>query len=257
MENIKHKSVFVGAAYVVLILLGFLIAESHAKNTETKRQMHIEVYLEGLFNHESLSLSPVHDFINGVPFLVYDEGIADEIVVSLHGVGDYSIKEWGDLMVFQKTTLINKNGEIFIELPNEVNGVPLIGEFWLSINHRNHIETIFYQTIFIDDAATYHYCFISGGPEENYAFANNQHYLGEIFRNGEIIHGWSMYAGDLNGNGLITLVDYDALTGKMRNGIRGYKPEDLDGDGLINIRDRSIFKKNYLKGVATITPADK
>ncbi len=227
----------------------------HGYFKKSPKTIHIELFLEGFFDYDSSGMRSAHDFEEGVPKPVYDEGITDEITVSLHKVVNYETYNWGEKLVFQEKTPLTNDGNAWVILPNKINGEPILGNYWLSITHRNHLETVYHNPITIDDKDSYHCSFIHGNAHENNALGDNQAYLGEIFRNKETIHGWAIYAGDINNDGIINFLDRDILRLSMGNGIRGYVKEDLNGDGVVSISDRSILKRNILAGIRAELPS--
>ncbi len=260
MKKLGHKK------YDIKVLFGFLATFSamiitncllYANTPAQDRQLYIEVFLEGFFDTKRSAMFPAHDIVNEIPGEVFGEGISDIITVSLHEAGDYSTFSWGDLLVYQKQALVNQDGLVIIDLPEDLHGKPMVGEFWLSVNHRNHIEIIFHEKLNFEERGNQHISFINGGFNENNALGNNQAYLGEIMRNDQLIHAWAMYAGDIDGSGAINLIDYETLLENMINGRRGYLPADLNGDGVITIRDRSILMRNLLSVISVVTPSDE
>jgi len=258
MKNIrcKTKNTISLKLLIVLILLlhvgynSFLQANIKAN----EKTLHIELFLEGFFDFDALGMRSAHCFVEGIQKPVFDEGITDEVIVSLHKVVNYEKYDWGDKLVFQKKTPLTNDGNAWVSLPNEISGEPFSGDYWLSITHHNHLETVYHNPITINGKGVYHCSFIHGDANHNNALGDNQAYLGEILRNNEAIHAWAMYVGDINNDGFIDILDRDLLRLSMWNGIRGYIPEDLNGDGVVSIRDRSILQRNSLTGIRAELP---
>lgn len=241
---------------IVLILLLHVGCNSFIQATikANEKILHIELFLEGFFDFDASDMRSAHCFVEGIPKPVFDEGITDEVIVSLHKVVNYEKYEWGDKLVFQEKTPLTNDGNAWVSLPNKINGEPVSGNYWLSITHRNHLETVYHNPITINGKGVYHCSFIDGDANHNNALGDNQAYLGEILRSNETIHAWAMYVGDINNDGFIDLLDRDLLRLSMWKGIRGYVPEDLNGDGVVSIRDRTILKRNSLAGVRAELP---
>ncbi len=224
---------------------------------DASRLLHIEVFLEGLYNVPEQKLNQAHDFINGEPVPMFDDGISDVIIIALHETGDYSEHAWGDLLRYETTAFLESDGNAFATIPEEVNGVSLDGSYWLSIKHRNHLETIYQTPINLSELGPFHCDFITGESMENAALGNNQHYLGQVSRDESTIHAYALFVGDINGDGKININDRSYLNYHLSIGTRGYVPEDLNGDGLITISDRSRLQKNVIHFIESVTPKSK
>ena len=224
---------------------------------DEQRLLHVEVFLEGLYHPGSEGLNRAHGFSADGPVPQYGNGVADMVTISLHATGDYSEHAWGDLLMYEVTVSLDTGGQAWVYLPDEVGGHPLEGNCWLSVRHRNHIETVYHVPLDLNDDGPFHCDFITGNAESNTALGNNQHYLGEIMRNNTLIHAWAMYAGDITGEGQVNVADRSLLYFKLSQGVRGYLPEDLNGDGMVTIADRSLLVKNLSKGISAKTPATK
>jgi len=214
-----------------------------------KREIYVDVLLEGLYDSNLRQMRKVHDFVDGVPTAFYDGDVADQVTVSLHEVEDYSVHTWGSLKRYGAQVPISQEGRAVLALPDQVHGAAIDGSYWLSVNHRNHLEVIFHEPIEISGEGPFLYDLITGGPPEigNSAFGNNLHYVGINEADGESKHVWAMYAGDITGDGNIFIIDNSRFRQALFSGKRGLTPEDLNGDGVVNIVDRSILEKNLSK----------
>lgn len=221
-----------------------------------KREVYVDVLLEGLYDSELMQMKKVHDFINDVPMAFYEGDVVDQVIISLHEVEDYSVHAWGSLKRYSAQVPISQEGRAILVLPDEVQGEPIDGSYWLSVNHRNHLEVIFYEPIEISGEGPFLCDLITGGPPEigNSALGNNLHYFGIFEADGESKHVWAMYAGDITGDGNIFIIDNSIFRQALFAGKRGFTPEDLNGDGVVNIVDRSIFEKNLSKRLIVETP---
>lgn len=238
--------------YVVCTLAGITV---YAIDQTRENYLHIEILLEGLFNPQTGEMRQALGFGVEGPTPVFDHGIADEIVISLHSVVDYTGESWGNFLVYEAVANLQTSGDAWVDLPSVVNGMQLNGIYWVSVRHRNHLETIYSTPIDLARGGLHHCNFIAGTSTNNNALGNNQEYLGEIHRNNEVVHSWAAYVGDINGDGVINVGDRSLLQTSLSQGVRGYIPEDLNGDGIVSISDRSLLAKNIRKGVYAFTPA--
>jgi len=259
MKKVKQKTYLVSelVCYLVLkCLFVFVFGDvTQAKAKNEDKLLHIEVYLEGFYDDGKEKMLSAHTFIDQQQLPVFDEGIADKITVSLHDDVNYENYNWGDKIVFQADVVLTNDGHAWVSLPEKVDNKPVVGQYWVSVTHRNHLETIYHTPITIDENGIYHCNFIQGSHSENSAFGNNQSYLGEKVRHGHTIHAWALYAGDINSDGNIDFLDRNLLRSSLEAGHRGYLQQDLNGDGLVSIRDRTIFMKNFLLGLNAIKPS--
>jgi len=242
----------------ILILCFFkpLSASVREPEGDEHRTIHIEVFLEGLYNSSSHSMNSAHDFVNGEPISAFGHGTSDVLQISLHEAGDYNKYIWGDLLRYETIGYADLDGRIVVHIPNEHNGHLLNGAYWLSINHRNHLETIYYELLDLSESGPFFCDFITGDLHSNPALGNNQAYVGKIVRNEETLHAYALYAGDINGDGKINISDRSQLNYNLSIGVRGYVADDLNGDGVITISDRSLLEKNLLQFIEIITPAN-
>ncbi len=242
---------------VVLGLTGF--SGTGPLPEESKdRLLHVDVFLQGLYDIETHQMRQTHDFGPDGPVPKYSEGVADMITISLHAAVDYEQHQWGDFHAYKKTVPLSCDGRAIISIPEVVNGENLEGDFWISVDHRNHLNIVSRKPIFISGAGPFYYDFITGEAQgqTNGALADNQYYLGIAERHGDETHAWAMYVGDILEQGLIGTPDRNALNNALLVGLRGYVTQDINGDGVVNILDRSLLAVNLLKGLVTVNPGN-
>lgn len=256
-----NKALLLKSLLIYLLLIILMVKPSrtneHKHNKNFDNLLHIEVFLEGLYDESSQRLNQAHDFGNGHPIPAVHIGKSDTINIALHETGDYSVYDWGDLLVYETSVIVDLNGNASITIPYEYNGIVLEGSYWISINHRNHLETIYNTPINFSGGGSFYCDFITGDLNDNNALGNNQEYLGEIIRNDKQVHAYALFVGDINNDGRINTLDRSYLYYNLSRGIRGYVPEDLNGDGVITISDRSLLEKNLIQLIESITPANK
>ena len=254
--------IFRGIRLWMVVMLGVvgpaMVMAEVGGDDPVKRKIYVDVLLEGLYDSNLGQMRKVHDFIDDLPVAVYAGDVADQVTISLHEVEDYSVHAWGSFKIYAAQVPVSQQGKAVLVLPDEVQGVSINGSYWLSVNHRNHLEVVFHEPLEITGEGPFLCDFITGGSPEvgNAAFENNLHYVGLSETEGESNHLWAMYAGDINGSGNIFILDNSILDEALFAGKRGFWPEDLNGDGVVNIIDRSIFEKNRFKGLIVQTPGN-
>lgn len=254
----KHfAKIFLICLLLVVVITKSSKASANNPNKDAGRLLYVEVFLEGLYNHSTQNLNIAHSYIDGEIVPAFGNEVSDVIIIALHEAGDYTEHNWGDLLRFETMVYLDCNGSAVINLPDEVNGVILSEAYWLSINHRNHIETVYQTPLDLSEAGPFYCDFITGDISGNTALGNNQKYFGQINRNESTIHAYGLYVGDINGDGKINITDRSLLNYNLSIGIRGHIPEDLNGDGVITISDRSILEKNLYLFIESVTPENK
>ena len=221
------------------------------------RLLHVGVFLQGLYDPATGQMRQAHDFGPGGPVPVLPGGWADHVRISLHEAGDYEVHDWGELLVFETETMLGCNGQASIDLPEQLGEFSLSGDLWVSVSHRNHLETVFHTPVSFDGPGPFHVDFIEGGAGNNPALGGNQALLGVAPGENGGVYVYGLYAGDIDGDGRINIGDRSLLTTRLSLGIRGYVPEDLNGDGLVTITDRSLLMKNLSLGVRSVKPGEE
>jgi alpha-tubulin suppressor-like RCC1 family protein/phosphoheptose isomerase len=115
------------------------------------------------------------------------------------------------------------------------------GYYYLSVKHRNSIETYTSSAMYVDANTTYDFT-----NTALKAFGSNQI---------EVENGvWAFYSGDINQDYSIDAFDYVQLDPDIINGVFGYTVTDLTGDGYVDAFDYIILDANLINGVGVITP---
>ncbi|MFH1121850.1 MAG: hypothetical protein V1775_18675, partial [Bacteroidota bacterium] len=178
-----------------------------------EKTLNLTVFLEGLYNGASRMREA-----NGEAGPQFGEGIADEITVELHNSADYSVTE----NTFSNVQL-DIYGNATITLPAE-----LTGDYYISINHRNSIETVSALPVsFAGSTITYAF----DAPEKAYGSNLLQ-----------MIDGtYVIYGGDVTQDGSVDTGDLTPVDNDQFNFVSGYFPTDVNGDGTVDTGDLTII----------------
>lgn len=135
--------------------------------------------------------------------------------------------------------LLSTQGIAYFDIPQPCFG---LGQYYLVLNHRNHLETWSALPVQFDSEDSLYV--LSDSPSRILG--------GNVI---EVEPGyWAMFAGDINKDGLIESTDYSAVENAAIQFLFGYEPTDLNGDGLVEAADYSLVENNSLLFLFTITP---
>lgn len=190
-------------------------------------KLSLKLFLEGLFNGDSLN-QQAYDALGPVTL----GGIADDINIKVAGsYYPYPI------LYTSNTFKINTQGESSLLIPAHISG-----NYYLAINHRNHIET--WSSTPLDFAnASLTYDFTTASSK---AFGNNQK---------EVAPGvYALYAGDINQDHYIDETDILLLANSCNTFEEGYLIQDLNGDGIADALDLILCDNNAATGKTAQKP---
>jgi len=114
------------------------------------------------------------------------------------------------------------------------------GTYYIIVAHRNHIETWSSNAMYFSTGNTVSYNFTDYSTK---AYGQNMKQVGSF---------WVIYAGDINQDGAVSPLDYDAF--RPQFGYSGYRGGDLNGDGFVDGYDLFILNNNF--GVSKIRPTN-
>jgi len=154
--------------------------------------------------------------------------IADRITIELHEAGNYGTP------VATTTANLLQDGTAVAYLPES-------GSYYLTIKHRNHLETV--SALPVDLAQSNAYDFSSSATQ---AYEDNLVELATGL--------FGIFAGDVDQNGLLSVLDLVDATDDVRGGVSGYTVTDVDGDGLLTTLDLVLINDNIRAGVISSTP---
>lgn len=187
--------------------------------------LNIKVFLEGLYlGNEKMTSAPFN--ADGIS----PQNIADTLTIELHDtLGMF-------MTVYSSFALLDTNGMCSINIPNTFNN----NRFYLSVKHRNSIETWSANPILL--ASNTNYDFSNAADK---SFGDNVKNDGGVFL---------LYCGDITQDGSIDFADYPLLDIDNQNGVLGYLTTDLTGDSSTDFGDYPIIDINNMLGIIALKP---
>ncbi|MBK6347370.1 MAG: hypothetical protein IPF68_15850 [Bacteroidales bacterium] len=189
------------------------------------RVLNLQVFLEGLYNGP------------GIMRQAYDEngphagpGIADIITVELHAAADYGS------ILFSDDVDLGVDGTAGVSVP-----AALSGPFYITIRHRNSIETTSSVPVSMDNT-TISYSFDTPAK----AFGGNL----LLMITGEYV----IFGGDVNQDGSVDTGDMTPVDNDAAGFMFGYISSDVNGDGTVDTGDMTIIDNNAAGFVGSVTP---
>jgi hypothetical protein len=157
--------------------------------------------------------------------------VADKITVELHDGLDYNV-----LIYSISNVELNTDGSSSFAVPSSLNS-----NYYLTIRHRNSIETVSAQPISFS------------GNIISYSFDNSSKAYGGNMRllpDGR----WMIWSGDANQDGLVDASDMVIIDNDVSHFLSGYIISDLNGDGLTDSGDLVILDNNASQFIAKVIP---
>ena len=187
--------------------------------------LNLKLFIEGYYLSSSAMESTLLN--QGVSTL---SNITDSILVELHSdIAPYGLFD-------SKTTILNTDGTASCVFP------ALTNSYYIVIKHRNALQTWSANPMaFAGNTTSYDFT-----TAANKAYGNNMV---------EIEPGiWSLYAGDLNDDENIDLLDNSILDTDISAFQFGYFATDINGDGNVDLLDSPIVEGNILNFVFASHP---
>lgn len=205
-------------------------AQAKAQNKRLK----LNVLIEGLFSPDSIQIGYyMNRAMAGEVGRFADEQVADRITVELHSTAGY------DTIVFSDTTLLYRNTQAELVIPGSI-----VGNYYVTIKHRNSIETVSSCPVEFAYGTDSHWDFTNAKKQ---AYGNN---LTKML-NHDI---YAIFTGDVDQDGAIGVSDMGLIDNQSSNFATGYLPEDLNGDGSVGIDDMGICSNNIGSFITRIIP---
>lgn len=119
------------------------------------------------------------------------------------------------------------------------------GLYYISMNHRNSIETWYKQPHNLVSPGTTTLNMYQNASD---AYGSNQAQVD----NSPVT--FAIYSGDVNQDGIIDAADLSAVENDVAISLSGYVVTDLNGDDFADASDLSIVENNAALGISVITP---
>jgi hypothetical protein len=191
---------------------------------EAVKNLNLTLYLEGLFRGGSMAKAQNG---SGDEFL---GDVADKITVELHNAGAYST-----IVYTASDIALSTTGQASLSIPGRN-----YGSYYVTVKHRNSLETTTAAPISFANS-TIEYSF----DVPSKAFGNNLKGVNE---------NYCIYAGDVNGDGIINAADINSLYSAASVFSTGYITEDLNGDGIVDAMDLIMTDNNAANFIAVQKP---
>ena len=197
------------------------------------RKLTLKVYLEGLWN--GTAMNKVKNWVSESMVDAYASSIADVLTVELHDATTYSTVAYSVTgLELSQNGSVSSPGLAYIDLP-----VGAVGSYFITIKHRNHLETTSANAVSFLTDVTY-----------DFTDASSKAYIdpAATFTPMKNLNGkWVIYAGNVNSSGtnpVINSTDYLQVFNNYSHntGVYGYRVNDLNGDGIVDFLD---FMLNY------------
>ena len=121
----------------------------------------------------------------------------------------------------------------------------LPGNYYISVSHRNSIETWYYQTVSLNDSTLTNIDFYSS---QSKAYGSN---LKQV-DNSPVLY--AVYSGDVNQDGAIDLTDVLLIYNDANSFTTGYVVTDLTGNDAVDLTDELLAYNNSVGFVNVVRP---
>ncbi len=206
-------------------------------------RLNVKVLLEGAYNGGSMStglksggLLPLSQPYNTFPWNYGGtENVANATSIP-NTATDWIVLELRDatnknIVLAQVAAFVLSNGDVQgidglagVELPGNIN----TGSYYIVVRHRNHLDIMSTNPVSLPSATAYDFT-----SSANQALAGQQVDLGGVF---------GLYAGDNNGDGIISVYDYNQYSDQTAS--IGYLESDCTLDGNNTVADFNEYRPN-------------
>ncbi len=180
----------------------------------------IHALLEGYYRGTDSMSTPLYDL-----GLSTNANVTDSIEIILWR------NEGNQQFNFSFSTVMLKNGMIYLELPDSLRG----DSFYIGLKHRNHLETWSGQSVAISYNTIYSF---KDQAEKALSDGVNpgMKYLGP--------NQFAIYSGDVNLDGTIDLFDLQQVENDAASFVFGYEYSDVNGDTASDLFDLQLIENN-------------
>ncbi len=183
----------------------------------------VKAIIEGYYNYENSQMNPILYNLNQTT----DSTITDSICIKIWHPDDLL----DSMPSFSCFTSLNKNGNAIVSIPINLSG----GFYYISINHKNSLETWSANTVRVLSGSTYDFT-----SNLSKAYNNGINVPMKFISSGK----YAIFSGDVNQDGSINLVDLQQAENSAKFIGFGYLNDDLNGDGVVDIFDLQIIDNN-------------
>ncbi len=140
-------------------------------------------------------------------------------------------------LVESKKIFLNSSGSGSAVFASATGGIP----YYIVLKHRNAVESWSSTGIAFS------------GSNLNYDFTTA---ADQTYGSNQVLKGtkWCIYSGDIDQDGRIDLRDLAQMDNGIHNSLTGYVPEDLNGDGIVNVNDMNIGEANAVQFIQSKKP---
>jgi hypothetical protein len=195
--------------------------------TSGSNSLSLKLFIEGLYAGASTMNKAM-----GTSGDQYPGTIADKFSVELRDQSDYA-----SILFSANNISLYTDGTATILVPDV-----LTGSYYISIRHRNSIETVSSEPVSFAGTATWYDFSVA----QSKAFSNNLKHLGDGV--------YGLYSGDINADAIIDALDLIDIDNEASYFSTGYLATDLNGDGIVDGPDISICGENASSFISRKTP---
>ncbi len=192
------------------------------------KTLNLTMYLEGLYSSGGLM-----NKARGSSGDQFPGTTADLIAIELHSstAGQYST-----ILYTASNVNLSTTGLASVTIPSNLSG-----SYYVTVKHRNSIETVSATALSFAGSVISHNFTTSAAM----AFGDRLKNIGSIY---------AIYAGDVNQDDLIDISDMIIVDNLSAVATTGYLPADVNGDALIDITDMIIIDNNSRLAIGASTP---
>jgi len=155
----------------------------------------------------------------------------DTVAIALHQANSPYNK------VYETKAILLTNGIVSVPVPLLYIG----NNYFISIKHRNSLQTWSATAVQINANTMYNFSVAASK-----AYGNNQVLISP--------NVWGIYAGDINQDENIDLIDTSLLENDIANYLSGYKATDINGDGNVDLLDAPMVENNVTNFIYSVHP---
>ena len=194
------------------------------------------IYLEGFYIGGGFMNNLLYVYNQSLP-------VPDPLITS--NMSDYiTISAMDDIpfshaLVDSKIGILKTNGDVTVTFGPSVIAN---NNYYIKVNHRNHVETWSTAAIQLTPSTTYNF-----NTAQSQAYGSNQALTFDAANA-------AMFTGDINQDGSVDGTDFLDFDGPNQVGAGGYEAADLNGDGGVDGSDFLVYDPNSQNGVGVSVP---